>query len=79
MNEEKHEYEKQGLLEFCVGILPHLEYSSLKNMHFVHHWKTPSLDVGIVHRFTFEVDQFHYFWHVDLSQRFHGTKKLDFQ
>jgi hypothetical protein len=61
MNEGKHEYEKQGLLEFCVGILPHLEYSSLKTTHFVHCWKTPSPKVGIVHQFAFGVDQFHYF------------------
>jgi hypothetical protein len=40
MNEEKHEYEKQGLPKFCGGIDPHLEYSSVKTMHFVHCWNS---------------------------------------
>jgi hypothetical protein len=48
-------------------------------MHSVHRWKILSPEVGIVHQFTFGGDQFHYFWHVDLPQWSHGTKKLDFQ
>jgi hypothetical protein len=79
MNEEKHKYEKQGLPKFHGGMPPHLKYSSLKTMHFVHCRKTPSFKVNIVPQFTFGVDQFHSFWHVDLSQWFHGTKKLNFQ
>jgi hypothetical protein len=47
-------------------------------MHFVHCQKNPSPKVGAIHQFTFRVNQFHFLWHVDLSQWFHGTQKLDF-
>jgi hypothetical protein len=48
-------------------------------MHFLHHKKTPSSKIGTIHQFAYGVNQFYSFWHVDLSQRSHGTKKFDFK
>jgi hypothetical protein len=35
--------------------------------------KAPSPETDTIHQFASRVDQFHFFWHVDLSQWFYGT------
>jgi hypothetical protein len=60
MNEEKLNFKNRALL--CP------KYSSLRIAHFIHHQKTPSLEVGVSHQFSFGVNQFRSLWCVDLSQ-----------
>jgi len=54
----------------------HLKYSSSRFAHFIFHQKAPSPKISTTHKFASRVDQFHYLWHVNLSQQSHGTKKI---
>jgi len=67
-----------GVIKFLDGTPFHLKYSSSRTSHFVPHQKAPSPKIITIHQFTFKVDRFHSFWHVDLSQWVHGSKKLCF-
>jgi len=80
---------KKGLLEFHDGTILHSRCSFSRTSHFVLHQKAPSFKTNVVHQFASRVNQFftyfylfiylYFFLRVDLSQCFHGTKKLYFQ